>query len=444
MKLKLLFLFVTIVLISPLSKAQNSMYHAPITLKPGNDSLLLDEVQRQTLRYFTEFAHPVSGMARERSNNAYDYGNEVVTTGGTGFGIMAIVAGVKRGWIPRDSAVKHLLKMVKFLEKANHYHGIFPHWLDGETGKTIPFSRKDDGGDIVESAFLFTGMLSARSFFDQPNPKETELRNRITWLWEAAEWNWYTQGQNVLYWHWSPNHGWSMNFAIHGWNECLIAYVLAAASPRYSIQPEVYHQGWASGSFFKNGKSYYDIQLPLGFPYGGPLFFSHYSFLGLNPKGLKDQYADYWQQNQNHSRINYSHCVKNPKEFKNYGKNCWGLTASDNHEGYNAHSPDNDLGVITPTAALSSFPYTPKESMDALKYFYFQRGKDIWGQYGFVDAFNDSKNWVASSYLAIDQGPIVVMMENYRSGLLWNLFMQDKDIQTGLKKLGFTSPYIKQ
>ncbi len=425
-----------------LQAQQVSIYHAPIDNNLQSDSLLLDEVQKQTFKYFREFAHPVSGMARERSNVAYDYGNEVVTTGGTGFGIMAIVAAVNRGWYERDSAVNHLLKMVKFLEKANHYHGIFPHWLHGETGKTIPFSRKDDGGDIVESAYLFTGLLSARSYFNLEQPKEKELRNRITWLWEAAEWNWYTQNQEVLYWHWSPNHGWSMNFAIHGWNECLIAYVIAASSPRYAIKPSVYHKGWATGWFFKNGKSYYDIPLQLGFPYGGPLFFSHYSFLGLDPRGLKDKYADYWTQNLNHTRINYQHCVNNPKGFKGYGKNCWGLTASDNHEGYNAHSPDNDLGIISPTAALSAFPYTPKESMAALRHFYFDKGNQIWGEFGFVDAFNESKDWTASSYLAIDQGPIVVMIENYRSGLLWQCFMQNKEIIEGLKKLGFTSPTI--
>jgi hypothetical protein len=424
------------------AQENKSIYHAPIKSDIKNDSILLDEVQKQSFKYFWDFAHPTSGLARERSNVAYDYGNEVVTTGGTGFGIMATIVAVQRNWIGRDTAVKHLIKMVKFLEKANHYHGIFPHWLNGETGKTIPFSRKDDGGDVVESAYLFAGLIAAKEYFNANNPKETELRNRITWLWDAAEWNWYTQLQDALYWHWSPNHGWSMNFSIHGWNECLIAFVLAASSKNYAIKPDVYHKGWATGSFFKNGKSYYDIPLQLGFPYGGPLFFSHYTFLGLDPRGLKDQYADYWQQNLNHTLINYNHCVVNPNKFKGYGKNCWGLTASDNHEGYNAHSPDNDLGVISPTAALSAFPYTPKESMAALRHFYFDKGKDIWGEYGFVDAFNESKNWTAQSYLAIDQGPIIVMIENYRSSLIWNVFMKNKDIQRGLKNLGFESPAI--
>ncbi len=411
---------------------------------PGlSDEQLLDEVQRQTFRYFWDFAHPVSGMARERSNRAYDYGDEVVTTGGTGFGVMAVIVATERGWISRDSAARHLLKMVRFLSKADAFHGVFPHWLNGSTGKTIPFSRKDDGADLVETSFLFQGLLTVRQYFDGNNPAENELRNRINSLWNEIEWDWFTRGgQEVLYWHWSPANGWAMNFPLKGFNECLITYVLAASSERYPVSPAVYHRGWAQSSIFKNGKSFYDITLPLGFDYGGPLFFAHYSFLGLNPKGLKDAYADYWEQNRSHTLINRAHCIVNPGNYKGYGEQCWGLTASDNHQGYSAHSPDNDLGVITPTAALSSFPYTPDYSMQALKHFYFTLGNKLWSEYGFIDAFSEEHNWYAESHLAIDQGPVIVMIENYRTGLLWDLFMSCPEIRTGLKKLGFSSPYI--
>lgn len=413
--------------------------------KSLTDDQLLDLVQRQTIRYFWDFAHPVSGLARERSNVAYDYGDEVVTSGGTGFGVMALIVGVERGWLPRDTVARHLLKMVKFLAKADAYHGVFPHWLNGATGRTIPFSRKDDGADLVETSFLFQGLLCVRQYFNRNDNTERELRNRITWLWNDIEWTWHTrEGQEVLYWHWSPNNGWSMNFPVRGFNECLIMYVLAASAPNenYRISPSVYHGGWAQSNFFKNGKQFYDIQLPLGFDFGGPLFFSHYSFLGLNPKGLKDNYADYWEQNRNHTLINREHCVRNPNGFKGYGANCWGLTASDTYNGYAAHSPAEDLGTISPTAALSAFPYTPDYSMQALKHFYFDLGDKIWNEYGFVDAFNETKNWYAKSHLAIDQGPIVVMMENYRSGLLWKLFMDIPEIQNGLSKLGFETTAV--
>ena len=419
-------------------KDTQPVFNAAARPKNLSDSALLDIVQHQTFRYFWDFAHPVSGMARERSNEAYDYGNEVVTTGGTGFGIMAVIAATERKWIARDTAAKLLLKMVRFLSKADAYHGVFPHWLNGATGKTIPFSRKDDGADLVETSFLFEGLLCARQYFNGEDKTEAELSNRINWLWNDLEWNWFTRdGQEVLYWHWSPNNGWAMNFPLRGFNECLITYVLAASAERYPVPAAVYHRGWVQSNFFKNGKIFYGHLLPLGFDYGGPLFFSHYSFLGLNPKGLKDQYADYWQQNVNHTLINHDYCVDNPKHFKGYGENCWGLTASDTYDGYNAFSPTNDFGTITPTAALSAFPYTPEYSMKALRHFYYDLGDKIWSEYGFTDAFNETKNWYATSHLAIDQGPIIVMIENYRSSLLWKLFMSCPEVQKGLKKLGF-------
>jgi hypothetical protein len=425
---------------------EKKMGGIPVTgvVKGLSDSALLDLVQKQTFRYFWDFAHPTSGLARERSNRAYDYGWETTTTGGTGFGIMALVVAVERGWIGRDTAVSHLLKMVKFLAKADKYHGVFPHWLNGETGKVIPFSSKDDGGDLVETSYLMQGLLTARQYFNAGNDRENELRNRITWMWSEVEWDWHTRGGiSVLYWHWSPNNGWSMNHEVRGWNECLITYVLAASSPRYSISPDVYHRGWANSNHFRNEREYYGIKLPLGFDYGGPLFFSHYSFLGIDPRGLKDNYADYWTQNLNHTLINREHCIRNPNSFKGYGPNSWGLTASDNHQGYGAHSPTEDLGVISPTAALSAFPYTPKFSMQALRHFYENLGDRIWSEYGFVDAFNETKNWYAQSHLAIDQGPIIVMIENYRSGLLWKLFMSNPEVKMGLQKLGFESPWLQ-
>lgn len=409
------------------------------------DNELLDLVQKQTFRYFWNFAHPVSGMARERSNEAFDYGNEVVTTGGTGFGIMAVIVAADRKWITRDSASRFLLKMVSFLSKADSYHGVFPHWLNGTTGKTIPFSRKDDGADLVETSYLFQGLLTAKQYFNAKTGVEAQLRNRITSLWNDVEWNWFTRdGQEVLYWHWSPNNGWAMNFPLRGYNECLITYVLAASAQHYPVSAAVYHRGWAQSNFFKNGKTFYNYKLPLGFDYGGPLFFSQYSYLGLDPRGLKDEYADYWEQNKNHTLINRAYVLDNPKKFKGYGANCWGLTASDSWRGYSGHSPTNDLGVISPTAALSAFPYTPEYSMQALKHFYFDMGDKIWGEYGFTDAFSQEHNWYASSYLAIDEGPIIVMIENYRSGLLWKLFMSNPDIRKGLDKLGFLNPSEKK
>jgi hypothetical protein len=416
-----------------------------MSTRPRNldDAALLEHVQRQTFRYFWDFAHPTSGLSRERSNSAFGYGQEVVAVGGSGFGVMAIVVAAHRRWIERRDAVSHLLKSVTFLGRADSYHGVFPHFLHGETGRTIPFSRKDDGGDLVETSFLMAGLLCARQYFGGEEASERELRNRINALWREVEWNWHTRGNsNVLFWHWSPNNDWSMNHEIRGWNECLITYVLAAASPRYAISADVYHRGWTQGRAFRNGRTYYGIELPLGPDYGGPLFFTHYSFMGLDPRGLKDEFADYWEQNTRHALINREHCIRNPHRYEGYNAQCWGLSASDNDQGYSAHAPDNDLGVIAPTAALSSFPYTPEYSMHALRHFYDRLGDRIWGEYGFTDSFSESRNWYANSNLAIDQGPIIGMIENHRSGLLWRLFMSSPEVRDGLRKLGFESPHL--
>jgi hypothetical protein len=393
---------------------------------------LLDTVQRQTLRYFWEFGHPTSGLARERSNAT----PHVVATGGSGFGIMAILAGVERGWIGRQAALDRLIKMVCFLGEAERHHGAFPHWMDGDSGRTIPFSRHDDGGDIVETAYLMVGLLSARQYFRGRGAKERILRGLIDTLWSEVEWDWYTRGSDALLWHWSPVHEWAMDLPIHGWNECLITFVLAASAARHPIEPSVYHRGWTAGQTFANGRSFDGIPLPLGPDHGGPLFFSHYSFLGLDPRRLRDRYADYWHQNVAYTRVNQAHCIRNPEKFEGYSAECWGLTASDSIEGYVAHAPDRDHGVITPTGALGSFPYAPAECQRALRHF-ASRGDRLWGEYGFRDAFSPAMDWYADSYLAIDQGPIVVMIENYRSGLLWRLFMSCPELRVGLANLGF-------
>ena len=398
------------------------------------DDALLDLVQRQTLRYFWDFGHPDSGLARERSNAVagYDF-LDTVTTGGTGFGIMAMLAGAERGFLSRGDVRARVAKIVDGLAGADRFHGVFPHFLHGGTGETIPFSPKDDGGDLVETSFLIAGLLCARQYFAD----DGKLGAAIDRLWHDVEWDWHRRSEDVLYWHWSPQHDWTMNHAIRGWNECLITYVLAAASPTHAIAPETYHRGWTDSPVFRNGRSYDGTTLPLGPDKGGPLFFAHYSFLGLDPHGLRDGYADYWAQNCAHVRINRAHCIANPHGFAGYGADCWGLTACDGDKGYNAFAPDNDHGVIAPTAALSSMPYAPAESMAALRHFYEGRAGALWRDLGFADSFNASATWVAEGHLAIDQGPIVVMIENYRSGLLWRLLMSCPEIRRGLVRLGF-------
>lgn len=399
-----------------------------------SDEDLLTLIQKMTFKYFWDYAHPVSGLSLERLNSG-----ETVTSGGSGFGIMAIPVGIERGFITREEGAERLLAIVTFLdEKAERFHGAYPHWLDGSTGEAIDFSAKDNGADLVETSFLIEGLLTVQQYFDLDNSTEAAIRQKITKIWEEVEWDWFLRSSDTLYWHWSPEHDWAMNMKITGWNEALITYVLAASSPTHPISKEVYDEGWARNGKMANGKKYYDITLPLGEAYGGPMFFAHYSFLGLDPRNLKDQYAGYWEQNVAHAWINHAYCAANPKKYYGYSDECWGLTASDIPDGYTASSPTNDNGTIAPTAAVASIPYTPEESLKAIRYFYYTLGDRLVGEYGFKDSFNLSQRWFAPSYIAIDQGPIILMIENYRTGLLWDLFMKNEEVLAGLDKLGFS------
>jgi hypothetical protein len=400
------------------------------------DDELLTKVQSQTFKYFYDYAHPASGMARERLGS-----DNTVTTGGSGFGVMALIVGMERGFITRDQGITHLTKIISFLETADRFHGAWSHWIDGSTGHVIPFSTKDDGGDLVETAFMAQGLIAMRQYLNPATPSEASLIARINTLYNGIEWDWYRRSdQNVLYWHWSPNYAWDMNFQLRGYNETLITYIMAAAAPTHTIPKIVYTEGYARNGGIINGKTFYGYVLPVGYDYGGPLFFAHYSFLGLDPRHLADAYANYWTQNVNHSLINWAHCVDNPENYPNYSASCWGLTASDlpSPDWYGVSEPTNDRGTIAPTAAVSSLPYAPEQSMNAIRYFYYTVGDRLWGEYGFHDAFDEQENWWASSYLAIDQGPEIVMIENYRTGLIWDLFMSAPEVQAGLTKLGFS------
>ena len=412
----------------------------------SNDEFL-NYIQKAHFNYMWDGAEKNSGLACERIHLDGVYPEDdahVITTGGSGFGIAGLLVGIDRKFISREEGVARLHKIVDFLAKADRFHGVWPHWIDGNTGKVKPFGQKDNGGDLVESSFLMQGLLCVRQYFAEGNENEKALASKINTLWHEMEWSWYQNGKDVLYWHWSPNYAWEMNFALEGYNECLITYILAASSPTHPIPASVYHNGWA-----RNKGGIKSDAVAYGFPlhlkhngaekFGGPLFWAHYSYIGLNPKGLSDNYANYWEVNKNQTLINYTYCSLNPKGYKGYSDACWGLTASYTVDGYNAHMPViNDHGVITPTAALSSFPYTPKESAKALDHFYHKLGDKIWGKYGFYDAFSVDKSWYPKRYLAIDQCTIAPMIENHRTGLLWDLFMSCPEIQEGLKKLEFT------
>jgi exo beta-1,2-glucooligosaccharide sophorohydrolase (non-reducing end) len=418
------------------------------------DDELLTMLEEACFRYYWEGADPHSGMARE--NIPGD--DRVVATGASGMGIGALIVGVDRGFITREQGVERLTKIVAFLEHAQRYHGVWSHFMDGSTGKTLPvFGMYDDGGDLVETSFLMQGLLAARQYFHSNSAAEQALYRRITALWESVEWDWYRDKPDspFLYWHWSPNWTWQIHHPLIGFNEVMITYLLSIASPTHGVPADMYYSGWASqseraqqyregwggtkdGDHYSNGNTYYGIKLDVGVGTGGPLFFTHYSYFAFDPHALHDRYtASYFDNNRNIALINRAYVIANPKHFPGYGPDAWGLTASDGPYGYVAHAPDknNDKGTLTPTGALASFPYTPEASMLAFKHYYRDLGDRLWGIYGPRDAYNIQQDWFSPIYMGLNQAPIVVMVENYRSGLVWKSFMSNPEIGEMLKKL---------
>jgi hypothetical protein len=421
------------------------------------DDELLTMLQEECFRYNWEGAHPDAGMTLE--NIPGD--DRIVATGASGFGIMALIVGVDRGFITREQGFQRLNKIVTFLEKAPRYHGVWSHFMDGRTGRSLPvFDVFDSAGDLVETAFLMEGLLAARQYFRGEREAEKKLYERITKLWETVEWDWYRRSpqSDALYWHWSPDFAWHINHRITGFNEAMIIYLMAIASPTHPVPAQLYYRGWAgqskaaidyrrggptstaaAGDRYVNGQTFFGIKLDVGVGTGGPLFFAHYSYMGFDPRGLRDRFTDYFTNNRNMALINRAYCEKNPKHFAGYGADCWGLTASDGPRGYLAHAPDanDDDGTMTPTGALASFPYTPEASLAALKHFYRDLGDRIWNIYGPRDAFNESAGWISPIYMGLNQAPITVMIENYRTGLLWRLFMSNPEVRPMLDKIGF-------
>jgi hypothetical protein len=427
------------------------------TTKTLTDDQLLTMVQEACFRYYWDGAENASGLSKENIPGR----TNMIAAGASGFGIMALIVGTERKFINRKQSVERFIKIVSFLEKAEKFHGAFSHFIDGPTAKVEPFfGMQDNGGDLVETSFLLQGLLAAKAYFNKDDGDEKTIREKITTIWQNTKWDWYRRypDSKYLYWHWSPDKEWIINHRLTGWNETMVTYLLAIASPTHSVPAGLYYSGWANqdstgqqyranwggttdGSMYTNGKTYFGVKLDVGVSNGGPLFFTHYSYLGYDPHLITDKYTNYFTNNRRIALINYRYCLKNPGNYTGYSDSSWGLTASDGPFGYSASEPvagRND-GTIAPTGAVSSFPYTPVESMKALKNYYYNYGKFLWGEYGFRDAFNLSENWCSGIYMGLNQAPMVVMIENYRTGLIWKLFMSNTDIKNGLEKLRLES-----
>lgn len=402
------------------------------TFAPSKVRPVLEKQQKAAFTYFYDFAEENSGLAYE----GYNHSSKAVTIGGSGFGIMSLIVGAERGWITREQAIERTVKAVRWLGKADRYKGIWSHWHSPD-GKAFPFGNQVEAGDAVETSFLITGLIAAQEYFNGGTELEKEISDSVTSFINTIDWNHYTNGENHLYWIWhTPNNTYEL--PVKGWNEGLITYLLALGAPEgHRISKDAYTAGWQSnGGFCNNNRENYGYKLPLGQENGGPLFFAHYSFVGLNPMRMKDNYAFYWQNNVAHAMINRHYCVYEAPSNYQYSANMWGLTACNGigSKGYSARCPGNDDGIIAPTAALASYPYVPFYATQVLMS--MDQIDALQGKYGIGDSYEPAIGQANNNHLAIDQGPIVVMIENYRSGLIWDLVMRSEYIQNCLKMAG--------
>jgi hypothetical protein len=425
---------------------------AKASTRPLTDDELLTMVQRACFRYYWDAAHPAAGMAIE----ILPGDENLVALGASGFGVGALVVGAERGFAPREEVAARVLKIVRFLDKADRFHGVWPHFLDGNTGRVNPFFGKyDDGGDLVETAFMMQGLLIARQYFDGDTSDERAIRETVDRLWREVEWDWFRREPDgpVLYWHWSPNHAWHISHPLIGWNETMIIYLLAIASPTHGVPAELYHTGFAGqsdmavdyrrgwsrtthGDHFTNGRSYYGIPVDVGCGNGAELFFNQFSFHGFDPRGKRDRYTNYFRNNRHIALVSREYAIDNPLGRVGYGADCWGRSAGVNSGGGRS-LPKDDNGTICCSASLGVFPFTPAESLSALKHFYRELGPKCWGVYGFHDGFNETQEWFEEVYMGLNQAQIVVMIENHRTGLPWKCFMANPEMQPMLDKLGF-------
>ena len=408
------------------------------------DDELLTMVQRASFRYYWDGAEPNSGMALESQPGP----DHLVAMGASGFGVMALVVAVDRGFITREQGAERMLRITNFLDHADKYHGAWPHFLDGRSGKTISlFGIYDDGADLVETSFMMEGLLTARQYFNGNTAQEKQIREIISRLWHGVDWDWFraTPLHDALWWHWSPNYAFHIANRLQGWNEVMITYLLAVASPTHGVPASTYQTGYEREGKDAHGAygikhTYFGIPLEQGYLPGtpGPLFFTQYSYMGYDPRGVRDKYTNYFRNNRNEALMNQAYAINNPKHFKGYGANSWGFTAVDGpNDSYHEYGAgEDDDGTIAPTGAVSSYCYTPQESMLAIKHWYRDMGKNLWNIYGFRDGFNETQNWYSSTTMGLNQAPQVVMIENGRTGLVWKTFMSSPEIPAMQKAIG--------
>jgi hypothetical protein len=395
----------------------------------------LDLVQRTAFDYLWYETNPTNGLVKDRSSNP-----SVSSIAAVGFGLSAVTVGIDRGWISREAGRTRVLTTLEFLwsspqgpeADATGYKGFYFHFLDMQTGR-----RAGDAElSTIDTALLLAGVLHVQQYFDQDDTSEAKIRDLADNLHRRVDWPWMQVRSAKVCHGWTPETGF-LPYDWGGYNEAMILYLLALGSPTFPINPDA----WTAWTSSYTWQTHYG----LGFVVFPPLFGHQYSHVWVDFRGIQDAYMrdkglDYFENSRRATLANRAYAIANPLGWVDYGENVWGLTASDIPASYRARGAppaESDDGTITPTAAGGSFAFTPHESLAALRHIYDAYRTRIWGPYGFKDAFNPSKNWFAADYLGVDQGPIVLMIENYRTGRVWQVFMRHPAIQHGLARAGF-------
>jgi hypothetical protein len=425
------------------------------TLPYDRDKLMNDE-QEAAVRFYVDEALPASGLSPEGRPG---WGPTITAIGASGMGIENIIVGVERGFIPRQEGLDLILRQLRFLDtKAEKQKGAFGHWMDDGSGEIKPFMNPGTSVDLVETAFLIEGVIIAREYFKGDTPEEKELREIANRLSANVEWdkfmaraekdpsnpkktNWvHETNAPVMIWHWHPVDGFS-DVPVKGFNEALMCYLLGIGSETHPINPQSYYEGWMDPQRgLGKAREDFGIKHSLGYGVGWPLFFAHYTFIGYDPKQVSYDGKSYFDHFVDACRIQQLYAKSRAGEFKGFDT-LWGQAASLYPKGYRPNEPGpRDDGTIASTAALSSMPYLPEAVIPCMESMYLNYGDRLWGPYGFYNAINPTQNWVGQKYIGIELGPIAPMIENYRSGLFWKLFMQSPEARRAAKKIEEAKP----
>ncbi|MDM7914397.1 MAG: glucoamylase family protein, partial [Candidatus Eisenbacteria bacterium] len=414
------------------SPANGSLANGALT-----NEALLDTLQRTAFDFFWNEANPANGLIKDRSTPG-----SACSIASVGFGLSAILIGIDHGWITRDEGRARILTTLETFWNGPQgtapdgmigYKGLFYHFLDMNTATRT----WDCELSTIDSALLFAGILDAREYFTTDDPVDVQVRTLADSLYYRADWNFFRNGNPGILMGWRPGTGFAGFGQWVGYNEAMILYILAIGSPTHPVPASSWNT-WTSGYHWQTQYGYTYVIFP-------PLFGHQYSHCWIDFRYIQDAHMrgrgiTYFENSRRATLAQRNYCIANPFGHIGYGANLWGITACDGPDGYAAHGappPQNDDGTIAPTAPAGSIPFTPDESLAVLQNLYDNYRAMLWGPYGFRDAFNLDRGWWDTDYIGIDQGPIVLMIENYRTGAVWERIERNGDVQWGLHLAGF-------